>query len=111
MSEKIVTIISSADAAKARTGIMYTVNALKQGWLKDAKLFIFGPAEKTLLENGAMQKLLQDFQQLEKPAIVCKAVADQEGIAEEISALGFPVEYVGKLISDSIKDGYTPMVW
>ena len=38
-------------------------------------------------------------------------IADRDGIAEGIAALDVQVEYVGKLVSDLIQEGYIPMVW
>lgn len=111
MSNKIVAIISSGEAGKARTGARYATNALKQGWLEDVKLFIFGPAEQLLLKDVELQKMLQEYQQLQETVVACKFIAERDGLSEGIAALGIQVEFVGKMISDLIKDGYTPMVW
>lgn len=111
MSDKIVVIIGSADAGKARTGAMYAVNALKHGWLDDVRLFLFGPAEELLLHDLELQRLLGEYQALEGQPIACKFIADRDDISEGVAALGMQVEYVGAMISDLIKKGYTPLVW
>ncbi len=111
MSDRIIAIISTNEPGKARTGTMFAVNALKHGWLEDVKLFIFGPAEELLLRDAEMQRMLKEYQQMEETAVACKFIADRDGTSQKIAALGVRVEFVGKMISDLIKDGYTPMVW
>lgn len=111
MSDKIIAIISTSETAKALTGMMYTVNALKNGWLEDAKMIIFGPAEQLILKDENIQNMLKEYQQSERNVVACKAIADREGLSEDIAGMGIQVDYVGKMISDLIKEGYTPMVW
>ena len=111
MSDKLVVIISSSDAGKARTGMMYAVNALKNGWMKSVKLFFHGPAQALLLEDAQMQELLDEYLGIGDVPVACKFIADREQIVEPTAALGVQVEYVGSLISELIQRGYTPMVW
>jgi len=111
MNDKLVAIISSGEPGKARTGAMYAVNALKHGWMEEVKLFFFGPAEELLLKDQELQQLLKEYHAMEETAVACKFIADKEGTDERLAALGMQVEYVGKMISDLIKEGYTPMVW
>lgn len=111
MSDRIIAIISTAEPGKARTGTMYAVNALKNDWLQDVKLIFFGPAEGLLLEDAELQRLVRELQLMEESPVACKFIAERDGTGAGIAALGVRVEYVGKMISDLIKDGYTPMVW
>jgi hypothetical protein len=41
----------------------------------------------------------------------CRAISDIRGISTEMEKLGVKVEYMGKIISGLIKEGYIPMVW
>ncbi|NQV14555.1 DsrE family protein [bacterium] len=111
MSSKILVIISTGDPSKAQTGMMYTVNALKNAWMEDVKLFFFGPAEATLLQDERLQHLLEEYQNEGESVVACKIIADRDGHAKDISALGVQVQYVGQQISSLIQDGYVPMVW
>lgn len=111
MRDKVLVILSSGDAGKARTGAMYAVNALKHGWLEEVKLVLFGPAEELLLRDEVLQGFVRDYQAMEEQAVACKFIADRDGTAEGIAALDVQVEYVGKLVSDLIQEGYIPMVW
>lgn len=111
MSDKVVVIIGTGESEKARTGAMYAINALKHGWMEEVKLIFFGPGEKLLLEDEVLQAFVRDYQAMEETVIACKFIADRDGLDEGISQLGVQVIYVGQLISDLIKEGYTPMVW
>lgn len=111
MSDRLLAIISTAERGKAQTGLMYSLNALKHGWMEDVKLFFFGPAQALLLEDEQLQQWVKEFQALEEPVTACKFIADNEGTDKQIAELGVDVQYVGTMISDLIKQGYTPMVW
>ena len=111
MSAKVVMIIATGERAKARTGMMYAVNTAKYEWMDEVKLIFFGPAESLLLEDEDMQELLREFQRQRMTAVACKYLADREGTDAALSELGVEVSYVGEMISQLIRDGYTPMVW
>ena len=49
--------------------------------------------------------------ELQTEVVACKAVADQENLTSKFQDQGVPVEFVGPLIGDYIRFGYTPMVW
>lgn len=111
MTDRLVAIISTGEAAKAHTGVMYAVNALKHGWFEDVKLIFFGPAEQLLLQDAELRRLLSEYHAQEQRAVACKFIADRDGINEGIDALGVQVEYVGKMIADYIKQGFVPLIW
>jgi hypothetical protein len=89
---------------------MYATNAKKRGWMDEVKLVFFGPSQKLLVNDKAVQEAVQGFNNLED-FVACKALADQEKISDQIAQLGVKVEYVGSLISNYMKTGYQTMVW
>ncbi len=111
MSNKILVIISTADEGKALTGILYATNTLKNGWLEDVKLILFGPAEDLALQSEAVQQALQGFLQLGQGVMACKFVADKADLSDRLAHLGLNVDYVGAPIGQWIREGYAPMVW
>jgi len=111
MNDRILVILSTAEAGKARTGAMYAVNALRHGWVEDVKLVLFGPAEELVLTDEPLQALLDDFRAMEETPVACKFIADRDGLADRLGAMKIDVQYVGKLISDLIREGYVPLVW
>lgn len=111
MSNRMVIIISTGDSEKARTGLMYAVNARKQGWMEDVRLFLFGPSERLYLRDKYLQELVGEFQELRGRAIACRTLAERDGIGDRLSERGIQVEYVGEAISALIREGYMPLVW
>jgi hypothetical protein len=49
----------------------------------------------------------------DSPVLHCAKIfqSDKSGASDKLEELGFNVEYVGALISDSIKAGYIPMIF
>ena len=111
MSDKLLVIISSSDVFKARTGIVYATNALKHGWIDDLRLVVFGPAEQVLLQDAGLQEALHEFMEQNQQVAACKAISDMTGASEGLIRMGLQVQYIGELVSNLVKEGYTPMVW
>jgi hypothetical protein len=110
MSSKVMVIISTAEKAKALTGIMYAVNAQKNKWIDDIKVIFFGPFENLLCEDEEVVKAASNLLEYETP-IACKFLSDRDGISDKLKDLGVNVDYVGTIISGFIAEGYVPMVF
>ena len=111
MHDRVIVIIATAEAAKARTGAMYALNAMKHGWLEDVKLVLFGPAENLFLEDVEFQDLVRQYMDLAKTPLACRFLSDKDGSSERLRDLGLDVQFVGAPISEAIREGYLPMVW
>ncbi len=111
MSNRIVVIISTAEVEKARTGMMYAVNAVLNKWMEDVKIIFFGPSQELLLEDIVLKDFLIQFNEAGGNATACKFIADRDENDARISSLGVNVDYVGSMISNLIKDGYVPLIW
>jgi len=111
MNNKILVIISSSDVGKAHTGAMYAVNALRNNWMTEVKLFFFGPAETLLLNDEELQQIVEEFNALDEKPVACKFIAEKDKADKQLTDIGVSVEYVGEPISNLIKQGYIPMVW
>jgi hypothetical protein len=110
MSSKVMVIISTAEKAKALTGIMYAVNAQKHKWVDDIKVIFFGPFENLLCEDEEVIKAASKLLDYETP-IACKFLSDRDGISDKLEKMGVDVDYVGTIISGFIEEGYAPMVF
>ncbi len=110
MSSKLLVIVATGDREKAQTALMYANNAMKRGWLDDIKVVYFGPSEKLVVEDPVISDQAREIAEA-GGSIACKYISDRDGVSEKMEKLGVQVEYVGSIISDLIKDGYTPMVW
>ena len=110
MSSKLLVIVATGDREKAQTALMYAGNAIKRGWLDDVKVVYFGPSERLVVEDPIISDQAREIAEA-GGSIAYKYISDRDGVSEEIEKLGVQVEYVGTIVSDLIKDGYTPMVW
>lgn len=110
MSDKLLIIISTGDKEKALTGLMYTRNVIKREWLPDIKVVYFGPSEKLMTTDPDVADAAIEVASLGE-CYACKAISDREEVSSKIDDMGIKVEYVGSIISEFIKKGYTPMVW
>jgi hypothetical protein len=110
MSSKLLVIIASGDREKALTALMYAKNTIKYGWIEDVQVMFFGPSENLLVNDTDVTNSAAELAGLGRP-IACKFLSDRDGISEMIEDMGIVVDYVGTIIADLIKDGYTPMVW
>lgn len=66
MNNKLVVIISTAQLDRARTGMMYAVNALNNNWMEDVKIIFFGPAQELINKDSELQRCLKEYQNEEK---------------------------------------------
>ena len=110
MSDKLLVIVSSGEKEKALTGLTFALRTLSEGWMEQVKVVIFGPAEKVLAADTDLQQAAHQIAQVEKP-VACRFIAERDGIAEKLTAAGLTVDYVGKMVNDLIKDGFTPLVF
>jgi len=111
MSNRVVVIISTSDAEKAKAGLMYAVNSVTQGWMEKVELIFFGPSQNFLLSDIEIKDYVIQFKEAQGKVTACKFIADRDETDKETEALGVSVEYVGSMISDLIKEGYVPLIW
>lgn len=110
MSDKALVIISTGEAEKALTGLMWAQNAMRYGWMADIKVIFFGPAQNLVLDDERVKKMAAEIAEAEKP-VFCRYLSDRDGNSGQLRAMGMEVKYVGPMIADFIKQGYTPMVF
>ena len=110
MSSRVLIVLSTGEKEKALTGLLYAVNAQKNKWLEDVKVIFFGPFEKLVCEDDEVVDAASQLLEYQTP-VACKFLSDQDGVSDKLSELGFDVQYVGSMVSDYIKKGYTPMVF
>ena len=110
MTSKILVIISTAEKEKALTGIMYAVNAQKNNWMENVKVIFFGPFENLICQDEEVAAAASQLLDYDTP-IACKFLSDRDAISDRLDELGFDVQYVGSIISNSVKEGFIPLVF
>ncbi len=112
MKAKVLVVVSSGREAKekALTGLMYATNAVRNNWA-DVKLILFGPVEDLVAENDPdTVSMIEEYSRLSEKPLACRRIAEMKNYVEKIEDKTDAV-YVGKIISDLIAEGYTPLVF
>ena len=109
MSKKdsLVVVWSTADREVALNMVlMYTHNAKKKGWWDDVRLLVWGPSSKLLSEDKELQNKIKEMKKSGVILEACKACADNYGVSESLEELGIKVYYIGKQLTEYIKEKY-----
>ena len=77
----------------------------------DKTVAIISTAEVEKAYTGMMYAVNALKQKWMEEVTACKFIAERDGTTGKIETLGVTVDFVGKMISDLVKDGYVPMVW
>ncbi len=111
MSTKLAVILSSSDPKVIEIGLMYTLNAIKNSWMDNIKLYLFGPAEVAVATDPNLRESVQEIIAEGTTPVACKWCSDKYSVSELLTELGCEVGYVGAPISNAIRDGYVPLTW
>jgi len=105
-SDKLVVLWTSGDREVAlKMVFMYTYNAKARGWWEDITLVVWGPSAKLLTEDKELQEYLAKIMEAGVTVKACKGCSDQYGVSEELEELGITVLYIGKELTDYMKEG------
>jgi len=105
-NEKLVLLWTSGDRDVAlKMVFMYTYNAKTRGWWDDITLVVWGPSAKLLTEDVEMQGYMNRIMEAGVTVRACKGCADQYGVSGKLEELGITVLYIGKELTDYIKEG------
>lgn len=104
-NEKMVIVWTSGDREVAlKMVFMYTLNAKKRGWWEDITLVVWGPSAKLLTEDKELQDYMKQILDSGVTVKACKGCSDQYGVSEQLEDLGITVLYIGKELSDYVKE-------
>jgi len=104
---RLAVVWTSGDPEVAkRVCFMYTLNAKKQKWFDEVTLIVWGPSAKLLAENKDLQAEVKAMQDAGVKVQACLACADSYGVTEPLRKLGIEVRYMGKPLTDMLKQGW-----
>jgi len=104
---RLAVVWTSGDPEVAkRVCFMYTLNAKKQKWFDEVTLIVWGPSAKLLSENKDLQSEVKAMQDAGVKVQACLACADSYGVTEPLRRLGIDVRYMGKPLTDMLKQGW-----
>jgi len=112
MATKVLVLLSSSDKEVAlEVGLVYPLNAVKNKWMDEVKVIIFGPSEKLAAYNPEVQEKLKELQETGIEIMACKGCADRMNITGILEEAGIEVVYVGSIISRLLKDGWASLTF
>ena len=105
-SDKLVFLWTSGDREVAlKMVFMYTYNAKARAWWEDITLVVWGPSAKLLSEDEELQEYLHKILEAGVTVKACKGCSDQYGVSGKLEELGITVLYIGKELTDYLKEG------
>jgi hypothetical protein len=103
---RLAVIWSSADPDVAkRVCFMYTHAAKKQKWFDEVTLVVWGPSARLLADDKDLQAEVNAMAADGVTVVACQACADSYGVTDQLRRLGLEVKYMGKPLTDMLKDG------
>ena len=108
---KILIILSTAEREKAMAGLMYAKNTHDNHWFDDVRVILFGPFERLLVEDKEIRDLGAEIFKIIAHPVACNTFADDPVVSDAIKSLGCEIDQVGGIISESIRNGYVPLVF
>jgi hypothetical protein len=106
VKNSLVILWSSRDRDVALNMVfMYALNAKKHNWWQDVHLIVWGPSAKLLSEDQELQAKIVKMKEAGVVLEACKACSDKYGVTSNLERLGIDVKYIGKTLTDYIKEG------
>jgi hypothetical protein len=104
---RLAVLWSSGDPEVAhRVCLMYTHNARIQRWFDQVTLIVWGPSARLLAADKDLQSKVTAMAKDGVKVQACLACADSYGVTEQLRKLGIEVKYMGKPLTDLIKEGW-----
>ncbi len=103
----LVVVWTSGDPEVAhRVCFMYTHNAKKQKWFDEVILIVWGPSARLLAADKDLQVKIKAMMDDGVRLQACLACADSYGVTEQLRKLGIEVKYMGKPLTDMLKQNW-----
>ena len=108
---KLMVVWTSADPEVAdKVCLMYTHAAKAYGWFADVRLVVWGPSQRLLVGDPAIQAKVKAMQEDGIAVQACIACAKKLGLVEELEALGVEVRGMGVPLTEALKDDETEVL-
>ena len=110
--DKLVILWTTAEKdVFTKVAYMYGLNSKKHDWWKEVILIIWGPSSKLLAEDKELQENIQAMKEEGVTLTACKWCSDEYGVSENLEKMGIDVKYMGKPLTEFIKENRHVMVF
>ncbi len=104
---RVFIILSSVDTVvHNELSFKYAYNALKQGWMDQARVILWGSTEKIDAENKGFIEQVKLLIDSGVEVYACKSCSDNFGSSEKLSEIGIDVRYAGTFVTEMLKEGW-----
>ena len=108
---QLMVVWTSADRDVAeKVCLMYTHAAKKYGWFAEVHLVVWGPSQRLLVGDPAIQAKVKEMKEDGVVVEACIACATQLGLVDPIRALGYEVKGMGQPLTEALKDADTEVI-
>lgn len=108
---KLMVVWTSADPDVAdKVCLMYTHAAKTYGWFAEVTLVVWGPSQRLLVGDPAIQAKVEAMQADGVVVEACSACARKLSLVEELEALGIDVKGMGVPLTEALKDPETEVL-
>jgi hypothetical protein len=110
-SGKLMVVWTSADPDVAdKVCLMYTHAAKKYGWFADVRLVVWGPSQRLLAGDPALQAKVKAMQSDGVIVEACIACATKLELVDTIREMGIEVRGMGVPLTEALKDPKTEVI-
>ncbi len=110
-SGRLMVVWTSADPDVAdKVCLMYTHAAKQYGWFAEVHLVVWGPSQRLLVGDPAIQAKVKAMQEAGVVVEACVACATKLGLVDQITALGYEVKGMGVPLTEALKDPGTEVI-
>ena len=100
-------ILSSGDTTiHYEASFPYARNAKAQGWMDEVRVILWGPTERLAAEDPKFREEIKKLIDAGIDVRACRACSDNFKVTRSLEELGVNVQYVGKLVSQMLKEGW-----
>ncbi|MCK4896739.1 MAG: DsrE family protein [Candidatus Heimdallarchaeota archaeon] len=104
---RVFMILSSADTVvHDELSFKYAYNALKQGWMDQVRVILWGPTEKIAAEDEDFIEQVKLLIDSGVEVYACKSCSDNFGTSEKLAEIGIDVRYTGTFVTEMLKEGW-----
>jgi hypothetical protein len=108
---KLMVVWTSADPDVAdKVCLMYTHAAKKYGWFAEVHLVVWGPSQRLLVGDPAIQAKVRAMHDDGVVVEACIACASKLGLVDQIRELGYEVKGMGVPLTEALKDPGTEVL-
>ncbi len=106
-SNKLAVLWTSDDPMLSERFVaMFPFASKRAGWFDEVDIIVWGPSNKLIAENEAIQAKVKAMQAAGVKFYSCLACSDMYGTTAKLRSLGIDVKYMGKPLAAYLKQGY-----